>query len=409
MTKEEAAKTTASATVVNWPALVAGWLVFFVANTQRIDVVPFFNDFREYYQVDYTGVGALLSAYLLGYVIAQIPAGLAADNFPTRRVTVCGLLTITIASGLFAVSANYWLALLLRFLMGISGALLYSSTVKLTLAATPNRGTAMGVLQSGAGAGMIAGTFGLPLIGQFTNLQMAFAAMAVVSLATLAYVAICLAPGAVRKASSESMLGQVSAVARQPQFLLLSSCAFLTLFGSYGVMAWLPTYLRNDFGFSIAAAGGIASLKSVGLMVASPLGGLLSDRLGSRSSVLMTGFAIVAISFALLIVGGSPALIIASSVLSGLGTALTMPIITTLTTEVFGIQRSGVAVSLNLAVGQVASTISGVLFGTLLDMTGSFMVVWVFGFVVAMLGALPALALRKVTTGATLETSKRPA
>src|SRR5579864_5948400 len=102
-----------------WTA-AAAWGVFFIANAQRIDVVPFFNDLRAVYHVDYAGVGGLLSAYLLGYVLAQIPAGLAADNLPARRVTITGLAAMAVASPLFGLTASYRTALVLRFLMGIA-------------------------------------------------------------------------------------------------------------------------------------------------------------------------------------------------------------------------------------------------------------------------------------------------
>jgi len=52
-----------------------------------------------------------------------------------------------------------------------------------------------------------------------------------------------------------------------------------------------------------------------------------------------------------------------------------------------------VAVSLNLAVGQVASTISGVLFGYVLDATRSFTLVWLLGLAVALAGFVPAAGL----------------
>jgi len=177
--------------------------VFVVANAQRIDVVPFFNDLRPYYHVAYAGVGALLSAYLLGYLLAQIPMGLAADNLPTRRVTLAGLLLITLTSAAFAFTRAYWLAMGLRFLMGVSGAALYSSTVKQMLGATSRRGTAMGVLQSGAGAGMIVGLFVLPLAGQFTSVQTAFLGMAAASCLALGVAAAGLPPSAPRRSGGD--------------------------------------------------------------------------------------------------------------------------------------------------------------------------------------------------------------
>ncbi len=385
-----AARSGASATT----ALVAGWAVFTLANAQRIAVVPFFNDLRSAFHIDYTGAGGLLSAYLAGYVLAQIPAGLAADNLPTRRVTLVGLALLTATSGAFAIAAGYWLAMLSRFLMGMSAAALYSSTVKLTLGAARERGAAMGMLQSGAGTGMVVGLFAMPLLAQTTSVRTAFMALAAFSCLTLVYAAFALPRTEVLRPGAEPLAAQVGRVVVQRHFVYLSGCVFLGLFSAYGITAWLPTYLRNDFGFSSAFSGAVASLINVALVVVSPFAGRLSDRFGTRAAVVLAGFGVLISAFALLAGSHGPVWVAASAALGGVGLALTLPTITTATTEVFGIQRAGIAVSLNLAVGQVASTISGVLFGYILDVTGSFARVWDVGLVVAALGIAPALGLR---------------
>jgi predicted MFS family arabinose efflux permease len=377
-------------------AAAAGWAVFVVANAQRIDVVPFFNDLRAAYHVTYAAAGGLLSAYLLGYVLAQIPAGLAADNFPTRRVTLNGLLAVTLASALFALTSRYWVAVLMRFLMGVGAAMLYSSTVKLTLGRANSRGATMGLLQSGAGMGMVAGLFLMPLVAQRAGIQTAFLSLSALTGVSLVHAAACLPEGDPGMAPVEPLPRQVGEVAGQPQFVYLSSCVFLALFGAYGIAAWLPTYLRNDFGFNVAAAGAVASVVNLGLITASPLAGRLSDRLGTRVGVILVGFGTLAGAFALLLLVHDPIGVALSAVLAGVGLALTLPIITALTTEVFGIQRSGIAVSLNLAVGQVASTISGVLFGYLLDTTGRFALLWAVALVIVIGGVVPALRLRRL-------------
>ena len=377
-----------------WTA-AAAWGVFFVSNAQRIDVVPFFNDLRAVYHVDYAGVGGLLSAYLLGYVLAQIPAGLAADNLPARRVTVAGLAGMTVTSALFALTGGYATAIALRFLMGLSGAALYSSTVKLMLGVAPNRGAAMGILQSGAGAGMVAGLFLMPLVSGWTGVPAAFLALAAVTAAVLAGGAVWLPAGAPRRTGGEPALRQIAGIAGQRTFLALSGSVFLALFSAYGITAWLPTYLANVFGFSRTAAGGLVAVVNVALLAASPFAGNVSDRLGARTPVILAGFGVLVASFALLAGVRTAAGVAVSTVLAGTGLALTLPVLTTLTTELFGIHRAGVAVSLNLAVGQVASTISGVLFGYVLDATRSFTLVWLLGLGIAAAGVAPAAMLRR--------------
>jgi MFS transporter, ACS family, hexuronate transporter len=382
-------------------AAAAAWGVFVVANAQRIDVVPFFNDLRRVYHVDYAGVGALLSAYLFGYVLAQIPAGLAADNVPPRRVTLAGLCGMAVTSALFALTASYRAALLLRFLMGLAAAALYSSTVKQMLGAAPNRGAAMGMLQSGAGAGTVAALFLMPLASQWAALSAVFLAPAAATIAVLAASALWLPPGAVRRAAAtDSPLRQIAGIAGQRTFLYLSASVFLGLFSTYGISAWLPTYAANVFGFSRTAAGGLVAVVNVAMLAAAPLAGTLSDRAGARTPVILAGFGALAASFALLAGVRAAAVVVASTLLAGAGVGLTLPILTTLTTDLFGIDRAGVAVSLNLAVGQIASTVSGVLFGYVLDSTGSFTVVWLLGLALALAGLVPASALRRLERAA---------
>ena len=383
-------------------ALGAGWSVFVIANAQRIDVVPFFTRLRAEYGVDYAGVGALLSAYLLGYVLGQVPMGLAADNLPTRRVTVGGLALMVVTSGLFALTRHYWLAMLWRFLMGIGGAALYSSTVKQLLAVAPSRGTAMGVLQSGAAAGTILGLLGLPLVAIATGVRPAFGVLTAMTAATCAYAAACLPAAACGRAAAEPMRRQVGAIVRDPLFRSIASCTAFVLFGVYGVTAWIPTYLQTEFRFTSAAAGGVAALINVGLAVASPAAGALSDRLGVRGPVIVVGVAALALAcVGLAAIHSAPAVALCA-VVAGVGIALTLPILTTLTTDAFGVGRAGVAISLNLAIGQLASTISGVLFGGLLDATHSFPLMWTVGAAVVAAGLVPAVNLRAGERAATI-------
>jgi MFS transporter, NNP family, nitrate/nitrite transporter len=255
----------------------------------------------------------------------------------------------------------------------------------------------MGMLQSGAGAGTVAALFLMPLASQRAAISTVFLAAAAATAVALGASVLWLPRGAVRRsAAAEPALRQIAGIAGQRTFLYLSGCVFLALFSTYGITAWLPTYAANTLGFSRTAAGGLVAIVNVALLAASPLAGTLSDRTGARTPGIIAGFGALAAAFALLAAVPTAAAAIISTIVAGTGLAFTLPILTTLTTEVFGIERAGVAVSLNLAVGQVASTISGVLFGSVLDATRSFPVVWLLGLGLALAGFVPAAGLRRL-------------
>jgi NNP family nitrate/nitrite transporter-like MFS transporter len=255
----------------------------------------------------------------------------------------------------------------------------------------------MGMLQSGAGAGTVAALFVMPLASQWADVRDVFFGPAVATAAVLIVCALWLPPGEGRRAAAtESPLRQIAGIAGQRTFLYLSASVFLGLFSTYGISAWLPTYAANVFGFSRTAAGGLVAVVNVAMLAASPVAGVLSDRVGARTPVILAGFGGLVASFALLAGLRTAAGLVASTLLAGAGVALTLPILTTLTTDLFGIDRAGVAVSLNLTVGQVASTISGVLFGYVLDATRSFTIVWLLGLALAVAGFIPACGLRRI-------------
>jgi predicted MFS family arabinose efflux permease len=250
---------------------------------------------------------------------------------------------------------------------------------------------------SGAGAGPVAALFVMPLASQWADVRDVFFGPAVATAAVLIVCALWLPPGEGRRAAAtESPLRQIAGIAGQRTFLYLSASVFLGLFSTYGISAWLPTYAANVFGFSRTAAGGLVAVVNVAMLAASPVAGVLSDRVGARTPVILAGFGGLVASFALLAGLRTAAGLVASTLLAGAGVALTLPILTTLTTDLFGIDRAGVAVSLNLTVGQVASTISGVLFGYVLDATRSFTIVWLLGLALAVAGFIPACGLRRI-------------
>jgi MFS family permease len=89
-------------------------------------------------------------------------------------------------------------------------------------------------------------------------------------------------------------------VIKQRNIFVSSISLFVASFSFYAAAAWLPTFLLSFVGVDAAAVGVIfGSFMLVGL-VASPALGALSDRIGRRWVVCLSGIASAAVSIAML-------------------------------------------------------------------------------------------------------------
>jgi predicted MFS family arabinose efflux permease len=175
-------------------------------------------------------------------------------------------------------------------------------------------------------------------------------------------------------------------------FWYLLTYFFLGMLAHYAVLAWLPTFLRNAFGYSAVRAGLASTLVTIALVVGSPLAGMLSDRLRSRTSVLLLGSILSAVAFALFLFSPGPGVALGAALLSGIGMAFTIPVLVILVGEAFGSSGAGLAVSAAVTTGQIASSLSGMLFGYVLQTRSSFVAVWGLALVIAA-GSIPFLLL----------------
>jgi predicted MFS family arabinose efflux permease len=219
-----------------------------IHNAQRMSVVPVFDALRGRYGIDYAGVGSLFAAYVLGYAIFQTMIGLVGDRFDPRRLLLVGLLSSALWSALFAFAGNFEVALVLRFLLGATSALLYTPAMSLgiLLFGRAQRGRVLGTIQTGAGIGMGGALVVVPLALAHVGFVAGFLTMPLLALALFALATRYLPPVG-KRATVERASGQV-ALRRRPDFWTLLAINFSGMLACYGLLTWLPTYLTHDFG-----------------------------------------------------------------------------------------------------------------------------------------------------------------
>jgi MFS family permease len=359
-------------------------------NAMRIGPITFIEELRGRYGADYAAAGNVVGAYTLAYGVAQLLAGLLADRVGSRRLMLAGLGLAAASSTLFAVTESYALAVLARLLMGVAGGCLYTPTIAYTFAAFPDalRGRAMGFAEAGVGAGQVLALLGLPALFAAIGLTPAFLALPVAALGLGLAVVLGLPSIAPARHAAR---GRIRDLVRERDFWLLAvGFAFVGMLAQVAVLSWMPTYLRQVHGFGVVAAGVSTGVIVTGLMVFSPLFGILSDRMTARRPVMLVGCLLALVGFVVLLVTRHPWVAVGAALMVSASMAATIPMQVVFASERFRAVGSGTAIGLVNTGGQIAASLGGPLYGTFLDRGLGFGAVW---GVAAALGLLRVLAL----------------
>ena len=256
---------------------------------------------RDNFALSNTQFGLLLSAFFWSYAPGQLPAGWLAERLDPRRVLAAGLALWAVATALMGLAKAFMTLLVLRVLLGLGESVMYPASFKILAgeALENQRGRANGFLAAGQLSGPAFGTLAGGLLMTWLGWRTAFVALGCASL-------LWLWPWL--KTPRPSVRLRSRAVPEGPSMLtilrsreLWGSClgAFCEGYCLYLVLTWLPTYLVQERGLSMAGMVRLASGAYALSALASVGTGWLSDRslkagAGSnrvRKAGLLTGFA----------------------------------------------------------------------------------------------------------------------
>lgn len=352
-------------------------MMLVIHNAQRMGVVAIYGPLNGRYGTGYSGLGALFSAYVLGYGLAQLVLGFVGDRFAPKHLLVAGLALSAALSALFAIEQSYALALPTRFVLGGTGALLYTPAMKLgiTAFAAKERGRVVGILQAGAGLGSTGGLVVIPFLVQAAGLTKGLFALPLLSIVMLAPILVILPSGSGsartrQKTRVPSVLGHVD-------FWQLIAISLVGMLATYGLVAWFPTFLTATFGYSSTKSGALAAVTSIALLVMAPVAGALADLPHGRAGVLVGGSALATIAFGLLTISHQLAPVLVLAILIGVSMAATTAPLMLFAGERFGPTQTARVVGFMATAAQIGTTLAGVVFGVMLSGHGGFELIWI--------------------------------
>jgi EmrB/QacA subfamily drug resistance transporter len=366
----------------------------------------------------------VVSAYVLTYAVLLIPGGKLADFLGRRRIFVAGLVIFTGSSLWCALSTSGGELIAARAVQGTGAALMLPATLSIISAIFPaeTRGAAIGIWAGVSGAALAIG----PLVGGilvdvaswpwifWVNVPVGVAGIVftlrvvpesrdtsaeqrldlfglVTSGAAVFLVTYGLIESNTYGWTSGRILGCFIVGAlllvvfligerrqrlpmidlslfRNPTFSGGNLAGVATFMSLLGTIFFLSLYFQTVLGYSALKAGATFLCSTIAIMIAAPIGGRLTDRIGARIPVtvgLATWGAALFILSAVLDVHSSFWDFAGLLVLGGLGFGLVLPPSTTAVLGAVPVDKSGVASGMLNAFRQVGGGLGVAIMGAI--------------------------------------------
>jgi predicted MFS family arabinose efflux permease len=312
-----------------WIILAVLFLARTVMGFQFQSVAALSSSVVTDFRIDFAQLGLLIGLYLFPGIVIAYPGGLLGQHFGDKRIAVFGM-ALMIAGGLLTATSEYTAVLAGRLISGVGAVLLNVLLTKMTIDWFVGReiGTALAFLVSSWPIGIGIALVTLPWLSGYASTTAAFASTAAAAAVVLALiVAVYRAPPAVGPPPPSNGSAHLRLSLRE--FGLASLAGGVWMLFNVGyilVVSFGPAFLVST-GLSQRDAGFLTSLASWIMIFTIPLGGVLIDRMGYPTTLMIASFAAFGLGTMLLPTTSSPALMTFIGAVAGLpaGAIMVLP------------------------------------------------------------------------------------
>ncbi|WP_131103358.1 MFS transporter [Ornithinimicrobium sufpigmenti] len=364
-------------------------------------VSPVLPAYARSFDVGVTAASVIVSAFAFFRLVFAPAGGALVERLGERPVYLSGLIIVALSSLASAFAQSYWQLLAFRGLGGIGSTMFTISAMALLVRLAPPSGR--GRVSSAYGSAFLIGGMAGPLLGGLVaqwGMRAPFILYAVLLLVAAAVVAVGLGGARLRPAPD---------AANRPVMTLAEAWehrAYRAVLVSAVANGWSNFGVRNALLPLLAAAvldepwvaGVVLAVGAVGTAATLQFSGRLSDRVGRRPPILV-GLVVLGISMGAMGVvtsdrvpdSASLGLLLALSLVSGVGAGLVNPSQQATVADIIGHERSGGRVLSTFQMAQDVGAIVGpILVGVVADTLG-FGAAFATTGVVCLLATLPWL------------------
>jgi MFS family permease len=284
---------------------------------------------NEYWAKDFhlsnIQVSNLSAAFFYTYVLMQVPVGVLYDRFNTKKILFIAAILLAIGCILLALSPNYAIAVIARFLMGTGASFGYIGMLKVVLDNfKANKFTL--ILGIGETISMICITLGIIALGFFLKTNSWRTSMFICGIFAI-LLAIAIKTYLRDKPQQPNIVPlidimlQIKSLILNKQVILCSIYGFFafSIFNAFTSL-WGVSFLTNTYHYAPELAASMVSIVFMGVGVGAPMWGFLSKIYGNHLKImLISAIGLTIVNFFIIIIPGLNELMMFSMLfLSGL-------------------------------------------------------------------------------------------
>lgn len=283
------------------------WFICFFNYADRQAIFSIFPLLTNEFGFDKEQLGLIGSAFTIIYAVTAPIAGQVGDHWARKTVILGGLYIWSVITGFTAACVKVWHFVLVRGAEGLGETFYFPASMSLMsdYHSTRTRSRAMSIHQTSVYAGTIGGGALAGWMGQEFGWRSPFILLAVLGcilgVVLGAFIREPIRDQAQRLEVNDSVASDGPA---SPLPLgdyvkqILTTPSALCLLGAFAAansvgvtfLVWMPTFLYDRFGLSVAKAGVYATIfPQVAMMVGSVIGGVAADRFGHHSPAGRSG------------------------------------------------------------------------------------------------------------------------
>ena len=325
----------------------------------------------------------MVTARMLGGVIALLPVGQVLDRFGRKPVLVAGPLVVAGASALTAVAPLFPLLLVAQFLTGLGSSawMIAREIVAVDVVRQDQRGRMMSGFHGMNSVGVAVGPVLGGLVTDWFDFRAVFWVYALMALITLAVSVRIRETAEPRSRSSRSLLniGRLSQV--EPYFrvtyVVLTINTFVAMMRGALINSLVPLYVGLQLGYSSTAIGSLFGIYGlVNVLMIGPTG-VLSDKRGRKAVVVPSTFIATFVFLAFPLVSGIAGLSVLIA-LTGVATGLALGTMATYTYDVIPEHARARLQTLRRLFGEMGGITGPLLGGMIADAASPGAAFWAF-------------------------------